>query len=193
MFEGLAQLKWTAQDAEARAHLWRGYIFIEEWRQMMEAERNGVSTDDVNKEAINDFIADHGGEYLSRKTEKRDENGQSRKADPYRRWWYNSDIASIFEQVQAKVVYDRIYRESSNLVHWNVSAIGHALHFDSNVSHYNENDARSAATALNAGFQALFECLSVLNAHHNLGLNDQLDNIIEAKLSSWNAKYPPSS
>lgn len=175
MIEGLCQLKWAAQKPSARPEVWRAYSLVEDWRLMR--SQSDEEVDQPYRQKIEQRLSQYGPGFWSDKARKRKSEGKRLPADPYRRDWHGQTALQIFEDVDGKSLYERIYRVTSGWIHWNPKAIGTALERSSVTVDYTIRSPNNAATALAGSFQALFESAQLLNNHFDLGYSDQLEKL----------------
>jgi hypothetical protein len=116
--------------------------------------------------------------YYSPKTLKRLDEGKSIPGDPYRRQWNNVDTASIFAAVKGQRLYEDIYRNASDRIHWSPRSIFLALETEeSGARIYMADDPRMAATALAASFHSLFQTMEAVDIYFELGHAERLAKI----------------
>ena len=81
----------------------------------------------------------------------------------------------MFTELQAKRLYDSVYRDSSEWVHWGPRTILRATQSaEWGVAGFTEEDWRVALLALQLGGQSLLQSLEVLDMHFSLGISDRL-------------------
>jgi hypothetical protein len=154
MLEGAVQLAWAMMKRPEGPEEWYWYCLIEEWRML-------------NKQKVpipNEFerlLAIHGPEYYSRKALERLSGGKPLPQDPYRREWQKLDIASMFDQIDTKPVYESYYRLTSSWTHWNPNQILGNLVAKAGRERYEVDDPQSAVVALAAAVASFIDVLAV--------------------------------
>lgn len=103
--------------------------------------------------------------------------------DPYRPNWAGVTVAEVLREVGGLPLYEKIYQQISGWIHWSPRAIGMAIERNQGSVGYAEADPESAATALAAGFQALFESVRELDAHFERGSADRLTELRDELLA----------
>jgi hypothetical protein len=186
MAEGMALLLWAAQDPQTRPGLWRGYAHVADWRLMRANDLSGQPVDPALRAQVDTYLQAHGAQYHKPYAIQRQVAGLPLPDDPYRREWYNVDIASVFRAVRGEPLYERIYREMSDWVHWGIDPIGRSLTFEQERIWYSEREPYWAATALAAGFQSLYQSLSFLNDYLHLQIGDRLSSLYNERIA-WHS------
>lgn len=177
MVEGLGLLLWAALKPTERPLLWRSYVWVEDWRLLQTKEAAGEDTETSQKLEIQAQLDGYGHQFLTRKAKRRIAAGHPLPSDPYRPNWAGVTIADVLREVGGLPLYESIYRQISGWIHWSPGAIGMAIERNQGSVGYVEADPESAATALAAGFQALFETVRELDAHFECGFADRLTEL----------------
>jgi hypothetical protein len=97
----------------------------------------------------------------------------------YRSKWIDQNVYERCREVKGDLLYEKIYREASQWIHWTVKGMSPAIRRDGLTFRYYANTSVDmGATALASGFQCLFESAKLLNTHLKLEYNDKLNDII---------------
>jgi hypothetical protein len=170
MIDGLYQLLWTSHDPEARAHRWRSFSIIHDWRLIQGRLREGISVEESviknNDERLNTF----GHLHLLKKP-------KSGSSDPYHRKWQGAVTLSEMADVVGRELYDGPYAELSDWEHWGVSGIGESISRKDNHLIVDTHSERVAGLALLALFQCLVQTLQVVDIRLAMNLTEKLDGI----------------
>ncbi len=179
MIEGMCLLLWAARDTSTRPFLWRSYALVQDFRLMRAKEKAGERIDPSRKSAIMEQIKIHGPQFFTKKVQKTKLEGLPLPKDPYRKDtnWSGKNVREICEEVQGAPLYERIYRETCQWIHWTPRGLGSTIRREGDMVYYLNQSADTAATALASGFQALFESLVLLDSHLRLGFADRLKEL----------------
>ena len=184
MLEGLSILLWAIRNRPERTDLWFWYGAILDWRQIMEIERGGLQVDAQEKAELRQYVDEHGPKYLRDKVKKAMEeataSGSAYKLpeDPWRTNWTTSSIEAMFTEVGGQPLYDRVYRKSSEWVHWGPRTILRAMEpAQWGTAGFTAHDWPAAARAIQGGCQALLQSMEVLNEHFGLGISERLGEL----------------
>ena len=149
---------------------------------MKNNEENGMVVDPGEKAELNTYVDQHGPDYYRPNVRKAIEQAAEPGAPPYEipedPWasdWTPTGVADMFTELQAKRLYDSVYRDSSEWVHWGPRTILRATQSaEWGVAGFTEEDWRVALLALQLGGQSLLQSLEVLDMHFSLGISDRL-------------------
>lgn len=180
MLEGMAYLLWANEKPSERAILWREYAYVQDFKTMQKREKWKEVYDPDMKKNIEDKVKLTGDTYYSSYTRKDLREGKPLPPDPYGNAWYVSEINNIgdvFNIIGARQMYDIAYAETSEWLHWNITALEHALHYEGDTINYSSADPHMACIALSTGFQALCKSLKILDAHLKLGHEEKLQEL----------------
>lgn len=193
MFEGAAQLTWALSNFPERPEMWFWYGIVEDWRQVQANRARGIEIEAEQQSALDEAMKDRGEDYLTVKTRKKLEKGESVHADPYRRKWLELDLASICHQLDESWVnyYNQIYRTFSDWVHWSPRSLFLNVEFENgNATALRKEDPHSAAVALKVGEFALYRMLRILNWKFDLGIEEELETHHDAFSAEANKVLP---
>lgn len=177
MVEGLALLRWAVQEPGTRPELWRGYAYVADSRTARLRQELGVPPDEEHEATVKAYLDRYGDRYLSGKARAKQDQGKTPPQDPYRREWYDRDLASIFRDTNLAEVYESMYRATSDWTHWNILPIARSLTFEELRITYQPSHPLSAAASLTAGFSCLLEALKLVNWHFECGFDERLSDL----------------
>ncbi len=178
MIEGMAQLLWAFQNRPSGPEDWYWFGLVMDWRQVTENEANGIKEPAEKKQLLTTNLAAQGPRYYTSKAEEKLSQGDPLPADPYRKQWHRLNVADIFTKVKGADMYDDVYRNLSERIHWNPREVFRSLEFDNGSSStYKSSDARTALGALVYGFQSLHQCLELIGAHFSLDIQPELNGL----------------
>lgn len=107
-----------------RTDLWFWYGAILDWWQNRKNEEAGIVLDPQEKAGFKTYVDTHGPNYYKPAVRKAIEAAEHAGAmfevpdDPWDNKWTTTDLASMFTQVEGKVLYDMVYRQVSEWIHW---------------------------------------------------------------------------
>ena len=186
MLEGLARLLWAFNDVPNRTELWFWYGAILDWRQTLENESNGLLSDPSDKASLRAYVDARGPNYLRRDVEKAIERAKKSGTafempqDPWRKSWTDVQIKAMFQEVGLDPMYEGVYAESSEWIHWGPRSILRAMEpADWGMSGFTQEDWLFALRALGIGCFSLVTSLQVLDRHLSLGRTEQLASLME--------------
>jgi len=174
MIEGLCILLWAAKKPQERPFQWKSYAWVEDYRLMLKKERAGEKVDSSKKSMIIEQLHKYGTPFLKNNTKI---NHLQLSRDPYRKKWIDKNVYEICKDVEGDLLYERIYRETSQWIHWTIKGMSWAICRNDLAFEYTNRSEDIGATALASGFQSLFESSKLLNDHLKLGFDDKLGNI----------------
>lgn len=181
MVEGLGRLLWAFHLQPQKTDLWFWFGAILDWRQIKKNEASGIPVDSDEKAELRAYIDKYGPNYYQPHVRKsveaaqRDGTEYEIPEDPWRTNWTDTSVQTMFDEVGGKFLYDRVYRESSEWIHWGPRAMLRAMQFtDWGVEGFAEVDWLAASRALQLGCQSLLQSLEVLDAHFSLGITERL-------------------
>jgi hypothetical protein len=177
MIEGLCILLWAAREPKERPLQWKSYAWIEDYKLMLKKEKNGEEVDPAVKARIIEQLHIYGASFLKNKRKRINFSDLSK--DPYLNKWIDKSVYEICKEVEGDLLYEKIYRETSQWIHWTIRGMSSAVHRDDLTFRYVNKSEDIGATALASGFQSLLESAKLLNTHLELGFSDQLDNILK--------------
>lgn len=180
MLEGLTQLKWAAQDLEARPFRWRAFTYICDWRKINEILQEGgsVSPDVISK--THDAIAQFGERFWTKQARQCHEAGKPLPKDPYNKSWLGGGgYTRLFAEVEAHILRKNIYSPYSAWHHWSPEGMGAALHRSTAKISYSPPSARDSALALATCFQSLVEVAQATDSYLELGFETTLQSLVD--------------
>jgi hypothetical protein len=175
MLEGMCLLFWANKDPENRPLLWRSYAYVQDFQLMQDKEEAGEEIDPVYRSQVIEQLCTYGHNF---------EKKEYREGEfPYRTKWLQKSILEVCDEVGATPLYEKIYRDTSQWIHWTPRGLGSVIHREGDFVHFLPHRKDAAATALASGFQSLHESLVLLDGILELGFASQLnalrDNYIE--------------
>lgn len=185
MVEGMIQLRWALNNFPDRPETWFRYGCIEDWRELEKQRLDGKVVDPELDAIAQQQVAKYGAKYKDRRKGK----GETASSDPYRDKWSDQSAWSMFNQMQARQLYDGIYRDASAWVHWSPRSIYLARVELGDRARYELDDPRRAAVALAAGAMSLLATLQLLNWYFKLGHDVSLTQI-EVRLTQITSRLP---
>ena len=177
MIEGLCILIWAARKPQERPLQWKSYVWVEDYRLMQKKEKAGEKIDPATKSRITEQLSKYGAYFLKNKNNKINDLHSS--DDPYRKKWMVQNVRDVCKEVEGDKLYEIIYRETSQWIHWTIKGISSAIRRDDSIFRYTNTSEDIGATALASGFQSLFESAKLCNDHMKLGFDNKLNNIRE--------------
>jgi hypothetical protein len=181
MMEGLARLLWAFNRRPERTDLWFWFGAILDWRQTKKNEASGMAVDPGEKAELKTYVDKHGPNYYRPKVRQAIEDAHQNGTvyeipeDPWANDWTPTAVADMFTEVEARRLYDTVYRDSSEWVHWGPRTILRAMQAaEWGVAGFTEEDWRAALVAMQLGSQSLMQTLEVLDMHFSLGITDRL-------------------
>jgi hypothetical protein len=177
MIEGLCILLWSARKPQKRPLQWKSYAWVEDYKLMLKKEKAGEKVDPAIKSRIGEQLRIYSAEFLQKP--KKRQNCQSHlPSDPYRNRWIDQNVHDICKEVEGDLLYEKIYRETSQWIHWTIRGMSSAIRRDDLTFVYINTSADMGATALASGFQSLFQSAKLLNDHLKLGYDERLMDLI---------------
>lgn len=177
MIEGLCLLLWAAREPQKRPFQWKSYAWVEDYKLLLKKELAGERVDPAIKTRIIEQLRIYGTEFL--KKNKKTDNFSDSHEDPYRSSWTNKNVYEICKEVGGDLLYEKIYRDTSQWIHWTVKGMSSAISRDDVTFKYTNTTAEMGATALASGFQSLFQSAKLLNDYFGLGFDNKLKKLQE--------------
>jgi len=132
------------------------------------------------------YLDTHGPKYFRREVEAALEAARKSGAafeipeDPWKSSWTSVQIKEMFKEVGLEPMYQGVYGESSEWIHWGPRSILRAMEpADWGMSGFTQEDWLSAVRALGIGCFSLVTSLQVLDRHLSLGRTEQLASLME--------------
>jgi len=166
MLEGLGHLLLASKDPNY-AHKWRAYVFVADFKLILEKEGKHEVVDPLYKLHIIKQLDTEGKQFYSTKARKALQDDQALLPDPYKNEnkWAGMDIAAIYKRLERQEIYDSAYRDMSGWVHWGISGLTKAIDFkDTNIQYKSQLSDVTARNTLIVGFEAMWEAARVLNS-----------------------------
>ena len=177
MIEGLCQLKWAANDPDARAERWRLYAWVHDWRLLRRDDRAGRAVPVLTRQRIEEGIATHGHLFETRKAAERRRQGKP-VADPYVRHWSGQTIAEICAEVKGQRLHEWPYADFSDWHHWSPGGVVRAFKADGRKISFPPPTPRDVLPSCVVAFQCLYETMEVANNTLHLGLESELETML---------------
>ena len=194
MIEGMFLLLWAAHDPLKRPLLWRTYALVEDFRLMREKERAGEEIEPSHKLKIMEQLNIYGEQFLTNKAKEAMRKNLPVPEDPYCKNWSGKQIWEICEEVKGHLLYEQIYKDTSQWIHWTPRGLGTSIRRDNRIVHYMDESKDVAATALASGFQSLLQLTELIDSHLALGFTGRLTelrNLYIKELSKTNSDNSP--
>lgn len=179
MIEGLTQLLWSFNNQPNGPDEWFWYGAIEDWRQLNENKANGLEVDPEAQALAQQLLDAYGSHYYTSKALRKAKDGAPLPADPYRRKWISLDAAAVFEKTRGSDLYEAVYREASDWIHWSPRSMLLGISDEGEVQKHKIDDPPRASQALAAGVLSLLQSLEVLDNHFQTGINGELAKLYE--------------
>ena len=184
MIEGLGRLLWAFNRVPERTELWLWFGAILDWRQTLKNEAAGMVVDPQEKAALRAHVDKHGPNYLRPKVRKAleaaEEDGTvfEMPDDPWGTDWTSTSVESMLHEVGGKYLYDGVYRDTSEWVHWGPRSILRAMEpAEWGINGFSQEDWRAAVSALVFGCLSLLQSLELLDRHFSLGRTERLTEL----------------
>lgn len=184
MVEGSGMLRWAFLDLPTRSDLWFWFGAIRDFRQIHQSMANGRTVDPDEVAELTRLVGLHGPVYyrpdVCKAIRKAAEASKPHQmpTDPWRNRWHEISVQAMFREIDDEVTYEKVYRNSSEWIHWDPRTILRAMEMGPRgTKGFTEKDWRAAGIAFPQACQALKECMQVLNRHFSLGIQSQLDAI----------------
>ncbi len=177
MIEGLCILLWAARKPQERPLQWKSYAWVEDYKLMLKKEKAGEKIDPATKARIKEQLPIYGAYFL--KNKKNQINSLHLSSDLYRNKWIDQSVYEVCKEVEGDLLYEAIYRETSQWIHWTIRGMSSAIRRNDSTFRYINTSEDMGATALASGFQSLFQSAKLLNGHMKLGFDNKLENIRE--------------
>jgi hypothetical protein len=188
MIEGLCILLWAARKPQSRPLRWKSYAWVEDYKLMLKKEKAEEKVDPAYRSKIIEQLGIYGKEFLTQEAQKKQSSRSPLPIDPYRNKWIDQNVYEICKEVEGDLLYEKIYRETSQWIHWTIKGMSSAIHQKDMEFVYINASADMGATALASGFQSLFESTKLLDLHLTLGSGDKLDNLLNDYIKFHNDK-----
>lgn len=184
MLEGMAILLWTSRNPKIRALAWRQYSLISDFRLLQKKKGLGESTSDEYEKELKTRLEENCKRFLK--------SGHLKPniEDPYRTKWLLTDdgrglgVKDVFSEIEASKLYEEIYSQLSNWIHWNPAGFSQMFRWEADYLHFVSNPPTEGTSVLMTGFQTVYQTLEILNGHFDLKHDDDLSKIKESLVNS---------
>ena len=176
MLEGLAQFIWAVNGGQERARRWRDFGHIHNLRQL----RNNPSLttpDSVFKERVENNVQAFGNTFYSKNALNSEKRGIMLPGDPFAIDWTCMSVKELFGQVESDGTLYRYYMRFAEWHHWAFAGFARALDITGSSINYKPKSKVSAAQALAAGFQCLFQTCELVSQHFQLSFGPRLEDL----------------
>jgi hypothetical protein len=182
MFEGLVQLTWASADKSTRAHQWRSFGYIHDWRLL----RSRIRPDSIplsgKENAIIEGVALYGERFLMTKYQNRTAAAWASEyrspTDPfYPNWKCGMRLIDMAREVEALDLYNELYGHLSDWAHWGTAGFGLSLNSREDGILYTSTSFPTAAQSLALAFQSLYQSLWIFDEHFGLGIKDEIERL----------------
>ncbi len=196
MAEGLGRLLWAFKDVPERTDLWLWFGAVLDWRRILKNEEAGMTVNPQEKDELKKLVTKHGPKYY------RGDVGASIKAaqttgkpykipkDPWRTNWTDATVKDMFDEVDLALLYEGMYRETSEWVHWGPRSVFMAMEpAEWGTRGFTQEDRPAAARALQLACFSLLTSLQVLDRHFSLGRTERLAGLERVMMDILSASF----
>lgn len=179
MMEGMWQLKWASQDRQARAHRWRAFAIIYDWRVLREKLAAGSPEVTVERrQRIEGRLPEVHEQFLSPRARRNRDKAMPLPTDPYQTTWSGLRVRELAEATDGLVLYAGPYEDFSDRHHWSPASIGFGIRQQGARLYYEGITPTTEATVLSISFQCLMECSLVLTDYLKTDYEDSLMDLV---------------
>jgi hypothetical protein len=196
--ESMYLLLWSAygpkdNPGKTRPFYWCAYLYIEEYRQMIKTDVNGVDLE--TETLIFQRVKEFGHLFLTKDNQKnlRQFGAKELPDDPFITRWPSENRRMIVDELKdlgqiypTLPHYEGIYRGLSQWSHSTQRSIGRVYCCDKDVlSHNTEYCNFMGARAIEVGFEALSRSLVLFNNHFKLSFGDKINDLETRYFELW--------
>lgn len=174
MLEGLCQIKWALAEPQERAHRWRAFAYVTDWRLARKRHAASLPNADRDLRDCEREVLLHGRPFLTKRARSALESTGQLPTDPYVDNWTGKSVRELFEAVKATDHYEWTYGIYSAWHHWSPGAIGLALKRTKRGVRYSPRDRATTVVPLIVAFQCLLEVAQVADETAGLGIAHNL-------------------
>jgi hypothetical protein len=168
-----------AAEASFRSPLLDEVLQVDRRRQLFKAAELQVDPDE--KARLRDVVDKYGPNYyrpnVRKSLEAAEKDGSVIELpdDPWSNVWTGTSIETMFDEVRGDYLYDAVFRDSTEWLHWGPRSILRAMEpADQGVGGFTQDDWLAAASALMSGCLSLLQALEALDRHFSLGIAERL-------------------
>lgn len=176
--EGIWQLKWTSQDTAVRAHRWRSFAPIRDWRVLQRQRAAGEAIAPRLERAVADGMAVHGALHTRAKAKRIASSGGAVPGDPYETRWHGMTAKQLADAVGAEEEYAVIYSDFSERHHWDLGDIIQRLAVDGQKMTWTSQSPSATLIAFATVFSCYVEAATLLDSHFSLALHADLEGYL---------------
>jgi Family of unknown function (DUF5677) len=185
MAEGLGMLLWATNNQPMQTDRWRDFGWILDWRRVARFERCGITLVDPADKALLKAKVDRCGPDFYRPSVRKEITAAACCGttynvpdDPWGTDWTDMSVEAMFREIRGTPMYEAVYRQSSEWVHWNPRAVVGAMQpTEWGIAGFTEEDWRDAHVAMQAACRSVLQSLEVLNLRFSLGLDERLTDL----------------
>lgn len=174
MLEGMWQLQWADQDREPRAHRWRAFSTVYDWRTLTARTAAGEAVAPDREARVLARLAPVREFFLTDAARKAARLGRPEPADPYTATWSGRTVRQLAEATGNLLLYATVYAQFSERHHWDPAGVAAGVQQDAHRLAYDASSPPLRATALSVAFQCLHETTRILDAALALGHADAI-------------------
>jgi len=111
-------------------------------------------------------------------------------SDPYRDTWSAKTTREMFEEVQASLHYERIYRPLSDWHHWSTPGLASAMAMSEDGYTFSTRSPRHTALCRSAAFLCLWQTMGITNEAARLRRAEALAEVRDGYMKELGAITP---
>jgi hypothetical protein len=183
MLEGLWQMEWALTDPDARSQLWWDFIYVKDWRVLMDRDATGVVVDDERRACVLQRIGLYGDKFKVGKPGKGKSfaTNETSYPDPYAKDWHALRVRDLAEAADDLLLYRTAYARFSERHHWDTSDATRSTVKLGQLVFSQAPSAQEYCGVLAISFLCLFRMSRSINDHFARGFDAEL----QAQLDLW--------
>ena len=174
--EGLIILVWCYKNPNYYGSLWKNYAVISDYKLYKQTPKAKISPK-MEQEILTN-LKSMGGAFLKKKARSIKNEHISTQEFPYAYQWLVDEngneikISKLFTDIDKQL--QKIYRDMSGWIHWDIGSIGQNLVREKNVVKIAANNTNDGALSLAVGYQSLLGVMEIVNRYLALGFDKKL-------------------
>jgi len=170
MAEGIVLLRWVSEAPADRGALWSAYSLVQDWRLAKSSGDAGLLARNEARPELDQFLTDKARRSIA--------SGAPLPEDPYVTAWYKGSLRDLFRAIDPRL-YDSVYADFAEYHHWSPRGLAPAIKRQGTILGHFPMQSRESAQCLAVAFHSLYDVLSDANAYLELGIVDELAEVLK--------------
>jgi hypothetical protein len=174
MLEGMWQIEWTAEDVTSRAFRWRKFIYVAQWRELMDSDARKAPVDPATRAKTMEGFRTHKRLFERRNDQRSFTSIGTSYRDKYYRTWHGLGVKDLAEALGDLPLYYKWYERFSQRHHWDIAEMVRSVDNSVKPVVFSGATLHALGGAADVAYACLFRTASCANHTLRLGFNQAL-------------------